>query len=104
MQNDLRSEYEQIGRERDESGRIHDRERFWFWVRVAAVGWVWVIIGGIIMATGFHMNATVGEFYFPDVMDRAKLYLDTGVFVGTAGAFATFMWAWRAAAKRGYFD
>ena len=56
------------------------------------------------MAQGFHMNATVGQFYFPDVMDRAKLYLDSGVFVGTAGAFATLMWAWRTASKRGYFD
>ena len=56
------------------------------------------------MGMGFHMNATVGPFYFPDLMDRARLYIDTGVFVGTAGAFATLMWAWRTAAKRGYFD
>jgi len=56
------------------------------------------------MAVGFHMNATIGPYFFPDVMDRAELYVKTGVFVGTTGAFATLMWAWRAAAKRGYFD
>jgi Na+/melibiose symporter-like transporter len=104
VQNDLRAQYEQIGRERDEAGRLHDRERFWFWVRVAIVGWVWTIVGGAIMAVGFHMNATIGPYFFPDVMDRAELYVKTGVFVGTTGAFATLMWAWRAAAKRGYFD
>ena len=104
MQDDLRSEYEQIGRERDAAGRIHDRQRFWFWVRVAAACWVWVAIGGVIMAQGFHLNAVVGPFYFPDVMDRAQLYVDTGVFVGPAGAFVTLIWAWRTASKRGYFD
>jgi hypothetical protein len=26
------------------------------------------------------------------------------VFVGTAGAAATLIWAWRTADKRGYFD
>ena len=104
MQDDLRSEYAQIGRERDAAGRLHDRERFWFWVRVALAGWIWVIVGGVIMALGFHMNAAVGPFYFPGVMDRAQLYVDTGVFVGTAGAFVTLIWAWRKANKRGYFD
>ena len=104
MQEDLRAEYAEIGRERDETGRVHDRQRFWFWVRVAIVAWVWVIIGGVIMAQGLHMNAVVGKFYFPDVMDRAQLWFDTGAFVGTAGPFGTFMWAWRAASKRGYFD
>jgi hypothetical protein len=104
VKEDLRAEYAEIGRERDESGRVHDRQRFWFWVRIAGMSWVWVIIGGVIMAQGFHMNAVVGTFYFPDVLDRAQLWVDTGVFVGTAGAFATLMWGWRAASKRGYFD
>jgi hypothetical protein len=104
VHNDLRSEYAQIGRERDEAGRLHDRQRFWFWVRIAAVCWIWVAIGAAVMGIGFHMNASVGQFYFPELMDRARLYVDTGVFVGTAGAFGTLMWAWRTAAKRGYFD
>lgn len=56
------------------------------------------------MAQGLHMNAVVGKFYFPDVMDRAQLWFDTGAFIGSAGAFATIMWAWRTASKRGYFD
>ncbi len=102
MQDDLRSEYAEIGRERDDAGRVHDRLRFWFWVRVSALAWVWVIIGGAIMAQGFRLNAVVGSFYFPDVMDRARLWMNTGIFVGTTGAFATFMWAWRIASKRGF--
>jgi hypothetical protein len=104
VQPGLRDEYTRIGRERDESGRIHDRRRFWFWTRVAAACWAWVIAGGAIMAQGFHMNATIGAFYYPDLMDPAKLMVDAGVFVGTSGAFATLVWAWRAANKRGYFD
>lgn len=104
VQDDLRHEYSRIGAERDAFGRAHDREKFWFWVRIAAACWVWVIIGGVVMAQGFHMNAAIGAFYFPDVMDRAKLYVDSGVFVGTAGAFATLVWSWRTASKRGYFD
>ena len=104
MQEDLRAEYAEIGRERDQAGRVHDRQRFWFWVRVAAVALCWVIVGAVIMAQGFHMNAVVGKFYFPDVMDRAQLWVDTGAFVGTAGPFATFMWAWRTGSRRGYFD
>jgi hypothetical protein len=104
MQSDLRDEYARIGTERDAAGREHDRERFWFYVRVAAVSWVWVVIGGVIMAQGFHMNASVGPFYFPELMDRAHLMIDAGVFVGTTGAFVTLVWGWRAASKRGYLD
>ena len=104
MQQDLRNEYARIGEERDASGRIHDRERRWFWVRIAVMCWAWVIIGAVVMAQGFHINATVGHFYFPGLMDRARLWIDTGVFVGTTGAFCTLVWAWRTASKRGYFD
>ena len=104
MHDDLRSEYSQIGRERDAAGHVHDRQRFWFWVRVCAVAWIWVIIGGAIMAQSFRLNAVVGPFYFPDVMDRARLWMNSGIFVGTTGAFGTFRWAWRTASKRGYFD
>ena len=104
MQSDLRDEYARIGTERDSAGRLHDRERFWFWVRIAVACWIWVIIGGVIMAFAFHLNATVGAFYFPEVMDRAELYLKTGVFVGTSGAFTTLVWGWRTASKRGYLD
>ena len=71
---------------------------------MAVICWMWVVVGGVVMAMGFHMNAAIGQFYFPDLMDRAQLYVNTGVFVGTTGAFATLMWAWRIAAKRGYFD
>lgn len=104
MQDDLRAEYQRIGAERDEAGRIADRERFWFFVRLAGVCWVWVIIGGFIMARAFHIDATVGQFYFPSLMEKAETYLKVGVFVGTAGPLATLIIGWRKAAQRGYLD
>ena len=104
MDENLRTEYARIGRERDEAGRVHDRHRLWFWVRVAAIAWAWVVAGVLILGQGLHINATVGQFYFPDAMDRAKLWFQAGIFVGTAGPVGTYMWAWRAASKRGYLD
>jgi hypothetical protein len=104
MDQDLRSEYHRIGRERDAAGRVHDREKFWFWVKLAGACWVWTIIGGIVMANAFHINATVGHFFFPELMDRANLWLQAGLLIGTAGPFGTLLWGWRAASKRGYLD
>lgn len=104
MQPDLRAEYDRIGKERDEAGRVADRERFWFFVRIAVICWVWVIVGMLIMAQGFRINATVGPFFYPDLMDRATLYLEAGVFIGTAGAAGTLIWGWRTANHRGYVD
>jgi hypothetical protein len=104
MQSDLRDEYARIGQERDALGRRHDRERFWFWARVAAVCWAWTIVGAIVMAKAFEINAYVGPFYFPDTMDVAKLWLQGGLFIGTGGPLGTLIWSWRAASKRGYFD
>ena len=104
MQEDLRAEYAEIGRERDESGRVHDRQRFWFWVRVALGCWAWTIVGAAIMANAFHIQAVVGPFFFPDRMDVARLWLQGGLLIGTAGPFATLIWGWRTANKRGYFD
>ena len=37
-------------------------------------------------------------------MDEAKLWLQGGLLIGTAGPFAALLWAWRAANRRGYFD
>ena len=56
------------------------------------------------MANAFHIQASVGAFFFPDRMDVAKLWLQAGMLIGTGGAFATLIWAWRTANKRGYFD
>jgi hypothetical protein len=103
MQNDLRDEYAQIGFERDAAGRIHDRQRFWFWVKVAGACWVWTIIGGAVMARAFRINASVGPFFFPDLVDVANLWLKAGILIGTGGSVTTLVWAWRAADKRGYF-
>jgi hypothetical protein len=104
MDRDLRSEYERIGAERDEAGRVADRERFWFFVRLAGICWLWVIAGGVIMAQGFHINATVGQFYFPGLMAKAEAWLKGGLFVGTAGPLGTLIVGWRRARARGYLD
>jgi hypothetical protein len=104
MDRQLRSEYEEIGRERDQAGRVADRERFWFFVRLAGVCWAWVVVGSLVMAQGFHINATVGQFYFPGLMAKAEAYLKGGVFVGTAGPLATLIIGWRKASARGYLD
>jgi hypothetical protein len=104
VQPDLREEYARIGAERDLEGRAFVRQRFWFWVKVACVCVVWNIIGGAVMANAFHINATVGQFFFPDLMETAQLWLKGGILIGTGGATATLVWAWRTADKRGYFD
>jgi hypothetical protein len=104
MQSDLKVEYERIGQEREAAGRIADRERFWFFVRLAALCWVWVVIGLVIMAQAFRINATVGQFYFPGLMAKADAYLKIGVFVGTGGPLATLIVGWRKASHRGYLD
>ena len=104
MQADLRDEYARIGRERDATGRLADRERLWFFVKVGAICWLWVIAGAVVMAQGFHVNATVGGFYFPKLMARAESFVSAGVFIGTAGPLATLIWGWRIAARRGYLD
>lgn len=104
MQSDLRTEYKKIGEERDAMGRIADRERFWFFVRVACIAWVWVIIGGVVMAQAFHIQAAVGQFYFPGLMGKAEAYLMGGVFIGTAGPLGTLLVGWRKATHRGYLD
>lgn len=104
MQPELREEYARIGAERDAAGRMADRERFWFFVRVAAICWIWVVIGAVVMAQAFHINATVGGIYFPKQMAKAHAYLQTGVFIGTAGPLATLIIGWRKASERGYLD
>lgn len=104
MQNDLRTEYKKIGEERDAMGRVVDRERFWFFVRVACIAWTWVIIGGAIMAQAFHIQAAVGQFYFPRLMDKADAYLKAGLLIGTAGPLGTLIIGWRKATQRGYLD
>ena len=91
MDRGLTSEYERIGAERDHAGRLADRERFWFFVRLAGICWLWVIVGGLMLAQGFHINATVGQFYFPGLMAKAEAWLKGGLFVGTAGPLATLI-------------
>ncbi|HET9424115.1 MAG TPA: hypothetical protein VFO55_01990 [Gemmatimonadaceae bacterium] len=104
MHPDLRAEYERIGQERDEAARIAARERRWFFVRVAAACWVWVIVGAAVMAQAFRIDATVGAFYYPGLMAKAEAYLQGGVFIGTAGPLVTLIIGWRKASGRGYLD
>jgi hypothetical protein len=100
----LRKEYAQIGSERDAAGRLADREKFWFFVKLAAACWGWVAVGAVVMAQGFHINAVVGQFYFPDLMDRAQLWVEAGGLIGVAGPLGTLIYGWRVASRRGYLD
>jgi hypothetical protein len=104
MQSDLRAEYERIGKERDEAGRASDRERFRFFVRIAVISWIWVIIGGALMAKGLNIDATVGPFYFPGLMARAEALFKGGLFIGTAGPLLTIIFGMRMGNNRGYLD
>ena len=104
MQSDLREEYARIGQERDAAARIDKRERFWFWARVVAICWGWTILGAVVMAKAFRINAYAGPFVFPETLELAKLWLQGGLLIGTGGSLGTLIWSWRAAAKRGYFD
>jgi hypothetical protein len=104
MQPDLRTEYERIGRELQESGKEADRHKVRFFVRLGGVCWVWVIIGLALVGESFHINATVGHFYYPALMAKAQMYFSAGMFVGTAGPIGTLLWGWRRASALGYLD
>jgi hypothetical protein len=104
MDSNLRTEYEQIGREKQEAGKEADRTRVRFFAGVAGVCWVWVMIGMVLVGESFHINATVGQFYYPALMARAQAYFSGGIFIGTAGPIGTLLWAWRRAIARGYLD
>lgn len=104
MQTDLKAEYSRIGKERDAGGKIADRARFWFHLRTLAWCWVWVVIGGVLMAKSLHINASVGPFYFPGLMAKAEAYWNGGLFIGTAGPIATLLFFWRRAINRGILD
>ena len=104
MHPDLRKEYARIGAERDQAGRAHDRQRFWFWVKVGCACWGWSLVGAAVAFNSLHIRASVGQFFFPDAMETAKMWMNAGILIGTGGPFATLVWAWRTADKRGYFD
>ena len=104
MQPDLRADYQRIGEERDAAGAIADREKLWFFVRLGAFCWAWVAVGGVMMARGLHINATIGPFYFPGLMDRAEMWFNSGLFVGTAGPLMTLIFGLRRATHRGLLD
>ena len=104
MQEDLRREYEQIGQERDEASRLAAREKRRFFVKVAVICWVWTVIGLVLVGRSFNINATIGNLYFPGLMQKAGLYMSAGLFVGTAGPIATLIVGWRKATERGYLD
>lgn len=104
MQVNLRDEYTRIGQERDAAGREFDRSKLWFFVRIGAVCWAWTIAGAVVMAQAFHIDASVGQFYFPERMETAQLWMKGGLLIGTGGPLGTLIWGWRTAGRRGYFD
>lgn len=79
-------------------------ERRRFYITTLGWCWVWVVIGGVLMAQSFHMNAVIGWVYFPKMMARAQAYFASGLFIGTAGPLATLLVAWRRALNRGLLD
>jgi hypothetical protein len=99
---DIKSEYERIGRERDEGIRQSDREKLWLALRTLGWCWLWVLAGLIGMS--FNVNATIGPLYFPGKMLVARSYFWGGVLVGAGGAFTTLVIAWRKAMERGMLE
>src|SRR6201989_1303582 len=95
MDSDLRAEYDRIGREKDAAGKEADRSKVRFLVQVAAMCWVWVIIGMALVGESFHIDATIGQLYYPALLAKAQAYFSAGMFVGTAGPIGTLLWGWR---------
>lgn len=73
-------------------------------LQTAAWCWIWVIIGGALMGVSFHINATIGWIYFPNLMARAQGFFVGGLFIGTAGPLVSLLVAWRRAMIRGLLD
>jgi len=80
------------------------RERRRLALQVVGWCWIWVVIGGLLMAESFHINATVGWIYFPKLMDRAQGFFLGGLFIGTAGPLISLLVGWRRAMGRGLLE
>jgi hypothetical protein len=104
MQPDLQKEYERIGGEIAQAGKEADRRKVRFFARIAGICWIWVVIGMALVGESFHIDATVGQFYYPSLMAKAQAFFSAGMFVGTAGPIGTLLWGWRRAIARGYLD
>ena len=96
--------HERIAAEYEAGARDAKRERRRFAIWTIAICWTWVVVGGGLMGQGLHINATIGPFYFPRLMDRANALFSAGLFIGTAGPIATLLTAWRKASNRGILD
>src|ERR1043165_2010588 len=93
-----------IAAEYEASARDAKRERRQLALKTVAWCWCWVLIGGVLWGESLHINATVRGIYYPDIMDTAKLYFFSGMFVGIAGPAGTLVVAWRIAMSRGMLD
>jgi hypothetical protein len=96
--------HQRIADEYAADARDVKRELRRFALSTLAWCWLWVVIGGVLMAKSFHVNATVGWVYFPNLMARAELLFNTGLFIGTAGPLGTLLVAWRKAMNRGLLE
>jgi hypothetical protein len=96
--------HQRIADEYEADARDVKRERRRFALLTLCWCWLWVLAGALLMAKSFHINATVGFIYFPHLMDRAQAYFMSGLFVGTAGPFASLLIAWKKAMTRGLLD
>src|SRR5205823_3645002 len=96
--------HQRIADEYEADARDAKRERWRFMLRTLAWCWLWVMIGGVLMAESFHLNATVGWIYFPHLMARAQGFFIGGLFIGTAGPVVSLLVAWRRAMSRGLLE
>jgi hypothetical protein len=96
--------HQRIADEYAADARDITRERRRFMVRTLAWCWLWVIIGGLLMGKSFHIDATVGWIYYPQLMAKAEGYFQGGLFIGTAGPLASLLIGWRRAVSRGLLD
>ena len=80
------------------------RERCRFAFQILGWCWLWVLVGGLLMAQAFHIDATVGWIYFPKLMAKAEAYFQAGLFIGTAGPLASLLIGWRRAVVQRLLD
>lgn len=100
----LKAEYERIGRERDEAGKLADRDKRRFMVRTLVWCWVWSLAGIALILKSWNVRGQIGFIELPGQMLLAKTYFWSGLVVGTGGSFGALVYGWRKAMDRGLLD
>ena len=100
----IKAEYERIGQERHEAGKLADRDKLWWVVRTLVWCWLWSLAGIALILMSSHVRGQIGFIELPRQMLLAKSYFWGGLVVGTAGSLGTLIINWRKALDRGLFD